>query len=228
MIEPVSTPLPALPAHYRAAVRRDRAAGRLKKHSARTLMSICDLAERHNRLIPDISKVTAFMGLGELSHVLADPTDGDGDWFFVHEVLKLAGATPELWAEIRDGEIAEAAAEPPVPPRVDEYTVYSGDGTSHQVPVCNWQVAMDIALSGPWGDELMENILPSLRLAAIESGLAEKFETVLLGDDGTVQPGGTLADLIRANGPLPSREVARQQVADGLAGAFHRGNGESS
>jgi hypothetical protein len=64
--KPVRTPLPALPAHYRAGVRRDRKNGNLRQHGARTLMSLCDLAERHDRLIPDITKATVFMGLGDL------------------------------------------------------------------------------------------------------------------------------------------------------------------
>lgn len=225
-VTPISTPLPAIPAHYRAGVRRDRKAGRVPQHGARTLMSICDLAERHDRLIPDITKVTPFMGLGDLSSVLADPGDGRPDWFFVHEVLAITGATPKLWFSVRDEEIAEAAEEPPVSPRVDEYTVHNADGTTHQVPVCNWQMAMDLALRGPWGEEVMANALPAMRLAAIETGLAEQFPVVRVDEDGSViETGETLADVIRADDPLPSREVARQQIANGPLGAFNLAQG---
>ncbi|GHJ01584.1 hypothetical protein TPA0906_34490 [Streptomyces olivaceus] len=215
------------PKAMRATVRRDRASGKVARYRARTVLSACDLAERHNRHIPGPDQSTMFMGLGELRPALIDPVDGDGDWFFVHEVLDLTGATPEQWHRLHDEEIAEAAEEPPVLPRVDEYTQHSADGGSHQVPVCNWQMAMMLALDGPWGEELMTNAMPALRRALVETGLGDELEAVRLDEDGTVhQTGETLTDVILADGPLPSAEVVREQIRRGPLGALDMDRGQ--
>ncbi|MFF7949393.1 hypothetical protein [Streptomyces griseorubiginosus] len=209
------------PKTMRATARRDRAAGKVARYKARTVLSVCDLAERHNRLVPGAGRATMFMGLGELRPVLIDPTDGDGDWFFVHEVLELTGATPEQWHQLRDEEIAEAAEEPPVPPRVDEYTQYRADGGSHQVPVCNWQMALMLALEGPWGKELMTNAMPALRRAMVETGLGDQFDAVRVDENGVAHyTGETLTDVVMADGPLPSAEVAREHIRRGPLGAL--------
>lgn len=212
------------PKTMRATARRDRATGKVARYKARTVLSVCDLAERHGRLVPGIGRATAFMGLGELRPALIDPTDGDGDWFFVHEVLELTGATPEQWHQLHDEEIAEAAEEPPVLPRVDEYTQYRADGGSHQVPVCNWQMAMMLALDGPWGKELMANAMPAFRRAVVESGIADQIDVVRVADDGTARlTGQTMTEAILADGPLPSAEVVREQIRRGPLGALQDG-----
>ncbi|MFG3586583.1 hypothetical protein [Streptomyces sp. NPDC047990] len=213
------------PKTLRANARRDRAAGRAARYRVRTVLSVCDLAERHDRLVPvgDV-RPTSFMGIGELRPALVDPTDGDPDWFFVHEVLVITGATPEQWQQLRDEEIAEAAEEPPVPPRVDEYANHRADGGSHQVPVCNWQMALMLALDGPWGRELMANAMPAFRRAAIESGIADELDVVRITDDGTAHyTGETMADAILRDGPLPSPEVIREQIRRGPLGALRDG-----
>ncbi|MEH0423156.1 hypothetical protein [Streptomyces sp. B21-083] len=209
------------PKSFRAQIRRDRNAGRIARYKARTVFSVCDLAERHGRNIPDVHKTVGFMGLGELRPALADPTDGDGDWFFVHEVLEITGATPEQWHQLHDEEIAEAAEEPAVPPRVDEFTNHRADGGSHQVPVCNWQMAMLLALEGPWGKELMANVMPAFRRAAVESGIGDQIDVVRIGDDGIARhTGETMTAAILADGPLPSAEVVREQIRRGPLGAL--------
>lgn len=214
------------PKTYRAVVRRDRDAGRLPRYRARTLLSVCDLAERQGRHVADIRKSIGFMGLGELRPVLADPTDGDGDWFFVHDVLTITGATPEQWHQLHDEEIAEAAEDPPVAPRVDEYACHRADGGSHQVPVCNWQMALLLALDGPWGKELMDNVTPAFRRTMVETGLGDEFQVVRLADDGTARyTGESMTDAILANGPLPSAEVVREQIRRGPLGALQDGDG---
>ncbi|MEU9285994.1 hypothetical protein AB0D57_15020 [Streptomyces sp. NPDC048275] len=209
------------PKTMRASVRRDRATKSLARYKARTILSACELAERHGRHIPAPHQRTVFMGLGELRPALIDPTDGDGDWFFVHEVLELTGATPEQWHQLHDEEIADAVEEPPVLPRVDEYTQHRAEGGSRQVPVCNWQMAMMLALDGPWGKELMANAMPAFRRAAVESGIADQINVVRLADDGTAHATGeTMTDAILADGPLPSAEVVREQIRRGPLGAL--------
>lgn len=209
------------PNTLRAKARRERADKKIARYQARTLLSMCDLAERHGRLVPENHRRTVFMGLGELRPALIDPTDGDGDWFFVHEVLDLTGATPEQWHQLHDEEIAEAAEEPPVLPRVDEYTNHRADGGSHQVPVCNWQMAMLLALDGPWGKELMTNAMPAFRRAMVETGIGDNIQTVRVDEDGTVHyTGETLTEAVLADGPLPSAEVAREQIRRGPLGAL--------
>ncbi|WP_326597770.1 hypothetical protein [Streptomyces sp. NBC_01803] len=218
-------PGPADPKTYRATIRRDRKAGRLRRYRARTLLSVCDLAERQGRLIPQLPDPIGFMGLGSLRCVLAD-TGRDADWFFVHEVLSITGATPEQWHRMRDDEIAEASQDPPVAPRIDEYTVHMPDGRTYPVPVCNWQMALLLALEGPWGNELMDNIQPALRRSVIASGLGDRFKVARLAGDGTATyTGETLTDVILADGPLPSAEVAKHQIAQGPFGALRRGDG---
>lgn len=213
------------PKHFRASTRRDRNAGRLARYKARTIFSVCDLAERHGRNIPDVQKTMTFMGLGELRPALADPADGDGDWFFVHEVLEITGATPEQWHRLRDEELAEAGAEPAVTPRVDEFTNHRADGSAHQVPVCNWQMALMLALDGPWGKELMANAEPAFRRIVVETGLGDSFQAVRIGEDGRAQvTGESLTDVILAEGPLPSAEVAREQIRRGPLGSLQNGD----
>lgn len=213
------------PKTLRARARRDRAAGRTTRYKTRTVLSVCDLADRHDRLVPvGVVEPTTFMGLGELRPALIDPTDGDPDWFFVHEVLAITGATPEQWHQLHDEEIAEAAEEPPVPPRVDEYASHGPDGGHIQVPVCNWQMALMLALDGPWGKELMDNAMPAFRRAAVESGIADEIGVVRLAEDGTVHDAGeTMADAILRDGPLPSPEVIREQIRRGPLGALRDG-----
>jgi hypothetical protein len=214
------------PKNLRAIARRDRAAKKVARYQARTVLAICDLAERHGRLVPEADRRTSFMGLGELRPALIDPTDDDGDWFFVHEVLELTGATPEQWHQLHDEEIAEAAEEPPVLPRVDEYTNHRADGGTHQVPVCNWQMAVMLALEGPWGEELMKNVTPAFRRAAVESGIADQIQVVRLAEDGTAhETGESMADAILRDGPLPSAEVVREHVRRGPLGALLDGTG---
>lgn len=212
------------PKTFRASIRRDRSAGRLARYKARTIFSVCDLAERHGRNVPDVHQTVTFMGLGVLRPALADPASGDGDWYFVHEVLEITGATSEQWHQLRDEEIAEAAEEPPVPPRVDEFTNHRADGGHHQVPVCNWQMALMLALDGPWGKELMANAEPAFRRIMVETGLGDNFQAVRLGEDGTAHvTGESLTDVILADGPLPSAEVAREQIRRGPLGALEIG-----
>lgn len=214
------------PKHFRASIRRDRNAGRIARYKARTIFSVCDLAERHGRNIPDVHKTVGFMGLGQLRPALADPTDGDGDWFFVHEVLDITGATPEQWHQLHDEEITESAEEPATVPRVDEFTNHRADGGTHQVPVCNWQIALLLALDGPWGKELMANAMPAFRRAAVESGIAGQVDVVRIAGDGTVHvTGETMADAVLRDGPLPSPEVIREQIRRGPFGALDDGTG---
>lgn len=219
-----ATPSGADPKTYRAVVRRDRDAGRLPRYRARTLLSVCDLAERQSRHLADIRQPVSFMGLGNLRPVLADPRVGDGDWYFVHEALEITGATAEQWHQLKDEEIAEAEAGEDGrtwPARVDEYTNHCADGSRHQVPVCNWQMVLMLALDGPWGDELMSNAQPALRRIMVETGLGDEFQAVRIGEDGTAQvTGESLTDVILAEGPLTSAEVAREQIRRGPLGAL--------
>ena len=209
------------PKRFRASIRRDRDAGRIARYKARTIFSVCDLAERQGRNIPDVNKTIAFMGLGSLRPALADPADGDGDFFFVHEVLEITGATPEQWHQLREEEIAESAEEPVTTPRVDEFTNHRADGGTHQVPVCNWQMALLLALDGPWGKELMANVRPVFRKAAIASGIADQISVVRIAEDGTAhETGETMADAFLRDGPLPSDEVIREQIQRGPLGAL--------
>ncbi|WP_405841572.1 hypothetical protein [Streptomyces sp. NBC_01518] len=215
------------PKSFREQIRRDRNAGRIARYKARTIFSVCDLAERHGQHIPDVHRTETFMGLGKLRPALADPEDGDASFFFVHEVLDITGATPEQWHQLRDEEIAESAEEPATVPRVDEFTNHRADGGSHQVPVCNWQMAMLLALDGPWGKELTANMQPVFRRAAVESGIADQINVVRIAEDGTAhETGETMADVIRSEGPLPSPEVMREQIRRGPLGALHDGGGD--
>ncbi len=214
------------PKHFRASIRRDRAAGRIARYKARTIFSVCDLAERQGCNIPDVHRTETFMGLGELRPALADPEDGAGDWFFVHEVLEITGATPEQWHQIHDEEITESAEEPATVPRVDEFTNHRADGGTHQVPVCNWQIALLLALDGPWGKELMANVRPAFRKAALTSGIADQINVVRIAEDGTMhETGETMADAFLRDGPVPSDEVIREQIRRGPLGALADGTG---
>jgi hypothetical protein len=210
------------PKTFRAQVHRDRAAGRLARYKARRLREVCNLAERHDQHIPaPLRPPQPFAGLGNLRAALVDPEDGDATFFFVHEVLDITGATPEQWHQLRDEELAEAAEEPAVMPRVDEFTDYRADGSRHQVPVCNWQMALMLALDGPWGKELMANVQPAFRKAAVESGIADQIDVVRIGDDGIARyTGETMADAVLADGPLPSDEVIREQIRRGPLAAL--------
>ncbi|WP_432091796.1 hypothetical protein [Streptomyces sp. NRRL F-5630] len=211
------------PSTLRAVVRRDRKAGRLRRHHAKTVLSVCDLAERHDRLVPAPGQTVGFLGLGNLRAVLAD-TDREADWFFVHEVLEISGATAEDWHRIHDEEITEAAQEPAVLPRVDEYTMHTPDGDQHQVPVCNWQIALLLALEGPWGPELMRNVEPALQRSILDTGAGDNIAVARVGEDGVFrETGESLSDAIRAGGPLPSPEVIRHQIQAGPLASFRDG-----
>lgn len=215
------------PTTMRAVMRKARANGQIARYRARTVLSVCDLAERHGRHIPDTTQTVTFMGLGTLRPALADPANGDGDWYFVHEVLEITGATPEQWHRLREEEIAEAAEVPPVAPRVDEFTHHRADGGSHQVPVCNWQMALMLALDGPWGKELMVNSEAAFRRIMVETGLGDSFPAVRVDEDGTAhETGETLTDVILADGPLPSAEVAREQIRRGPLGTLDMDGGQ--
>lgn len=214
------------PKTFRASIRRDRNAGRIARYKARTIFSVCDLAERHGQHIPDVHRTETFMGLGKLRPALADPEDGAASFFFVHEVLDITGATPEQWHQLHDEEIAESAEEPATTPRVDEFTNHRADGGTHQVPVCNWQIALLLALDGPWGEELMSNVQPAFRKAAVASGIADQINVVRIAEDGTAyETGETMADAFLRDGPVPSDEVIREQIRRGPLGALADGSG---
>ena len=208
------------PKPFRASIHRYMEDGQLTAHNGLTSLSLCDLADRHGRHLTDPQQTVTLMGLAEVTPVLADPVDGDSDWYFVGSVLEATGATWRQWEQLRDEEIAEAAEEPAVPPRVDTVTSYEEDGSTHQLAVCNWQMAMLLALDGPWGKELMSNVQPAFRKAALSSGIADRIGVVRIGEDGTAHTTGeTMADAFLRNGPLPSDEVIREQIRRGPLGA---------
>lgn len=209
------------PKAFRDRILRYMEDGRLTAHNGLTSLSFCDLAERQGRHLTDPQQAVTLMGLAEVTPVLADPVDGDSDWYFVGSVLEATGATWRQWEQLRDEEIAEAAEEPAVPPRVDTVTSYEEDGSTHQLAVCNWQMAMLLALDGPWGKELMANAQPALRRAMVETGLGDSLPAVRIAEDGTAyETGESLTAAILADGPLPSAEVAREQIRRGPLGAL--------
>lgn len=209
------------PRPFRASILRYMENGQLAEHNGLTNLSLCDLAERHDRHIANPQQAVTFMGLAEITPILADPEDRAGDWYFVGSVLEATGATMRQWEQLRDEEITEAAQEPPVRPRVDTVTVYDEDGSTHQVAVCNWQMALLLALDGPWGKELMANVRPAFRKAAVASGIADQINVVRVAEDGAVhETGETIADVFLAEGPLPSDEVIREQIQRGPLGAL--------
>lgn len=212
------------PSVMRARMQQPEIARALSASHARTLLSVCELAERHEHHVANIADTVTFMGLGQLSPVLADARNGDADWYYVEQVLDVTGATANQWREIRDDEIAEAAEERDWPARVDEYTSHRADGTTRQMAVCNWQMALMLALSGPWGTELMQAAEPAFRRAMVETGLGDQFQTVRVDGNGVAhETGETLTDAILADGPLPSAEVAREQVRRGPLGSLESG-----
>lgn len=213
------------PEFFRATIHEHIESGALAAHNGRTVLSVCDLAERHGRHLTDAAQAVTFMGLPEkLTPVLADPRNGDSDWYFVGSVLAATGATRQQWEQVRDDEIAESAVEPAVPPRVDTVTSYEADGTTHTLDVCNWQMALLLALDGPWGEELLANAQPAFRRVMVETGLGDQFQTVQIAEDGSVhETGESVTDAILAEGPLPSAEVAREQIRRGPLSALTDG-----
>lgn len=209
------------PKHFRVSINKFINNGQLAQTNGQTALGICDLAERRGLHLADPEQTVTLMGLGEVAPVLADPVDGEPAWYFVGSVLEATGATWQQWEQLRDEEIAEAAEEPPVPPRVDTVTSYEADGSTHQLPVCNWQMAMLLALDGPWHEELMANMRPAFRKAALKSGIADQINVVRIAEDGTAHvTGETMADVFSGDGPLPSDEVIREQIQRGPLGAL--------
>lgn len=215
------------PKHFRSSIRKLIDDGQLPLHNGQTALSLCDFAEQHGRHLAAPEQTSTFMGLGEVTAVFSEPVDGQhGNWYFVGSVLEATGATWQQWEQLRDEEITEAAEEPAVPPRVDTITSYEEDGSTHQLPVCNWQMALLLALDGPWSKELMANVRPAFRKAAIASGIADQINVVRIAEDGTVhETGETMADAFLRDGPLPSDEVIREQIRRGPLGALQDGAG---
>lgn len=215
------------PKAFRDSIRKLIDDGQLPLHNGQTALSFCDFAEQHGRHLAAPGLTSIFMGLGEVTPVFAEPVDGErGNWYFVGSALEATGATWQQWEQLRDEEIAEAAEEPAVPPRVDTITSYEEDGSTHQLAVCNWQMAMLLALDGPWGKELMANVMPAFRRAAVESGIADKINVVRIAEDGTArETGETMADAFLRDGPIPSDEVIREQIRRGPLGALADGSG---
>jgi hypothetical protein len=214
------------PKHFRASIRKFIDDGRIPPHNGQTVLSLCDFADRHNLHLADPQKTVTFMGLASITPILTDPAGGGSAWYHVVSVLEATGATRQQWEQLRDEEITEAAEEPAVPPRVDTVTVYEEDGSTHDLSVCNWQMALLLALDGPWGEELMANARPMFRRAAVESGIADQIGVVRIAEDGTAHATGeTMADVFRADGPLPSDEVIREQIRRGPLGALQDGVG---
>jgi hypothetical protein len=215
------------PKHFRASIRRLIDDGLLPLHNGQTALSLCDFAERHGRRLADPGLTCIFMGLGEVTPVFAEPVDGEtGNWYYAGSVLEATGASWQQWEQLRDEEIDEAAEEPAVPPRVDTVTSYEEDGSTHQLAVCNWQIALLLALDGPWGEELMTNVQPAFRKAALTSGIADQINVVRIAEDGTAHSTGeTMADAFLRDGPIPSDEVIREQIRRGPLGALADGTG---
>lgn len=215
------------PKFVRTSILRYMKDGTISAHDGQTCLSLCDVAERHHRHLNDTSQPVPFMGLGELTPVFTHPDDGNADWFFTSEVLLITGATIAQWKRLRDEEITESADEPAVTPRVDTIDFHLGDGTTHSTAVCNWQMAMLLALDGPWGNELMGNVMPAFRKAAVQSGIAQKISVVRVSEDGSlVETGETMHDAILREGPLPSDEVIREQIRRGPLGTLDTDGGE--
>lgn len=210
------------PKPFRDSIRKLIDDGLLPLHNGQTALSLCDFAEKHGRRLAAPGLTCIFMGLAEVTPVFAEPVDGEtGNWYYVGSVLEATGATLRQWEQLRDEEIAEAAEEPAVPPRVDTVTVYEEDGSTHQLPVCNWQMAMLLALDGPWGEELTTNVMPAFRKAALNSGIADEINVVRIAEDGTAcETGETMADAFLRDGPIPSDEVIREQIRRGPLGAL--------
>jgi hypothetical protein len=82
--------------------------------------------------------------------------------------------------------------------------------------------AMRSMMSGPWGKEFANALMPTFRRALIGSGLGDKLGPVVQHtEDGTTeQTHATFSDFLLNGEGLPTRDEARERAFGGPAGAL--------
>lgn len=216
-------------AECRANLERNQEDGRLSSHTALTLLSVIAMAERNGLMLATPGEPAGFGGFGDIPLILVEFPHKEtslAPWHRVHEALEVTGATPEQYFAFKAEEEQEVVEEGGKS-RFDSYRMHHPDGTSYEVPCCNWQMVMLLMLDGPWGKEFFKNMQPTFRRALVNSGLGETLGPVVVteGPDGLLVPTGqTITEAILAQGPLPTHEEAVRAARSGPLGALLGGD----
>ncbi|GAB3169797.1 hypothetical protein [Streptomyces incanus] len=181
----------------RDALREAIAAGETTEAEQRPVFAFLDLADRYGATPADPGYMTNFLGLGEVQLMWGGDHATHHEAFMAHNVQRTTGLTLAEWEQIRDAELRHAERSGRLP-RVASFRASTSSGEEVDIWVCNWEVALRMALAGPWGAEIRRNVSPALRLASRSVGITSRTRLYGIELDMTE--------------PVPSSEVARHQV----------------
>lgn len=181
----------------RDAIREAIASGETTAAEQRSTLAFFDLVDRYGATPADPGFKADFLGLGEVRVMWGGDNAVHHEAFLALDVQRATGVTSAEWSSIRDDELDQAARAGKLP-RVSSFPAAASEGTAVDLWVCNWEVALRMALAGPWGAEIKHNVSPALRLASRSVGITSR--TRLLGID------------LDMDAPTPSCEVAAHQV----------------
>lgn len=106
--------------------------------------------------------------------------------------------------------------------------LHDSDGQPYRLRLYSEMAILGLFMGlSPWADEFCKATLPAMRRAAVNSGLARMFDTVVeIADGSVVATGKTLEEVILADGPLPSAEGARHLAQAGPLATFNTEDGD--
>ncbi|WP_406360332.1 hypothetical protein OID55_10975 [Streptomyces sp. NBC_00715] len=184
----------------RDGIREAIASGETTEAEQRPALALFDLVDRYGATPADPGFKADFLGLGEVRVMWGGDNAVHHEAFLALDVQRTTGVTSTEWRSIRDDELDQAARAGMLP-RVSSFPAAGSDGTPVDLWVCNWEVALRMALAGPWGAEIKHNVSPALRLASRSVGITTRHR--LYGID------------LNMDAPVPSPEVAEHQVHAG-------------
>ncbi|MFE7648684.1 hypothetical protein [Streptomyces phaeoluteigriseus] len=191
-------PTPSLKSQMlRTALHEAIRSGETTEAEQRPVFAFLDLTDRYKAIPADPDFKVSFLGLGHVQVMWGGDNAVHHEAFMAHHAWKAAGLTVEQWKEIRDNELRHAELSGRLP-RVASFRASSKSGEEVDIWICNWEVALRLALAGPWRTEIKRNVSPALQLASRSAGITTR--TRLYGIDLDVRE------------PLPSTEVAEYQV----------------
>ncbi|BCJ65131.1 hypothetical protein [Polymorphospora rubra] len=181
------------------------------------LLSLLDLCERRNLYLPDTDCLVDLFGYGKVRPAGVSTIDREV-WLYAGDLAEPAGLDPEVVTDYWREEYAEGDD-------ADLLHYADGQGVAWFLPVLNWEATMRLFVTrSPWAKEVMDALMPAFRGAMVNSGLGDDLAGIMVevDDEGNLHATGetkTMSEMIRSQGPVPSREEARRAAFAGPAGS---------
>lgn len=208
-------------AEFKAEV---RAASWMTPAHRRNCWSIARFCGTHHVMPTPPGMAVSLWGFGEIIPIYA-PADDRGEWWAHIDSLSEPTGIPRdvLYREWhREREDACLNHEAGCKTEADQLVTVLDDGRKITDRLWSAFGVMGLFMGlSPWRKEFFNNLRPAFRRAAVLSGIADEIPIARIDEQGNAMvTGETYTDVILADGPLPSSEVARHQAMAGPLAAL--------